>query len=258
MPTADESAIQASLEEQMNYAQRICSLVLSLRKKEQYRVRQPLQKIMLPVLNPEFKMQVNAVADLILAETNVKEIEFLEDTAGVISKKIKPNFKTLGKRMGKDMKVVAQAVGKFTQDDITKVEKDKFYDLDVNGTMQKLTLEDFEISADDIPGLLVANDADLTVALDVSMTDELRAEGMARELVNRIQTIRKDKDFNVTDRIVIEIEKQDGLESAVTNFGVYIMNEVLADGLVMVDNLSTSVQVELPEEVKAWVDVNLV
>ncbi len=270
MPMADESAIRASLEEQMNYAQRICSLVLSLRKKEQYRVRQPLQKIMLPVLNPEFKTQVNAVANLVLAETNVKEIEFLEDTAGVISKKIKPNFKALGKRLGKDMKVAAAAIGKLTQEDIVNIERNKFYDLDVNGTIHKLTFEDFEIAADDIPGLLVANDADLTVALDVSMTDSLLAEGMARELVNRIQTIRKDKEFNVTDRILIEIEKQEGLESAVTDFGDYIMNEVLADGLVMVEGLSKSnkidlpasfnmhTQVKVPVSIEAWVDVKLV
>ena len=132
MPTADESAIHASLEEQMNYAQRICSLVLSLRKKEQYRVRQPLQKIMLPVLNPKFKTQVNAVANLVLAETNVKEIEFLEDTAGVISKKIKPNFKALGKRLGKDMKVAAAAIAQLTQEDIVNIERNKFYDLDIN------------------------------------------------------------------------------------------------------------------------------
>ena len=258
MPTADESAIAANLEGQMGYAQRICSLVLSLRKKEQYRVRQPLQKVMLPVLDPEFKNQVNAVADLILAETNVKEIEFLEDTAGVISKKIKPNFKALGKRMGKDMKVAAAAIAQLTQDDITTIERDKFYDLDVNGTMHKLTFDDFEIAADDIPGLLVANDADLTVALDVSMTDELLAEGMARELVNRIQTIRKDKDFNVTDRIFVDIEKVEGIENAVTNFGVYIMNEVLGDGLVMVDGLSDGVQVELPGDLKVWIDVKII
>lgn len=258
MPTADESAIASNLEVQMNYAQRICSLVLSLRKKEQYRVRQPLQKVMLPVLNPEFKEQINAVADLIMAETNVKNIEFLEDTAGVISKKIKPNFKALGKRLGKDMKVAAGAIAQLTQEDITNIERDKFYDLDINGTMHKLTFDDFEIAADDIPGLLVANDADLTVALDVSMTDELLAEGMARELVNRIQTIRKDNDFNVTDRIFIDIEKVEGIESAGNNFGKYIMNEVLADGLVMVEGLDKGVQVELPSDLKVWIDVKVV
>ena len=213
---------------------------------------------MLPVLNPEFKEQINAVADLIMAETNVKNIEFLEDTAGVISKKIKPNFKALGKRLGKDMKVAAGAIAQLTQEDITNIERDKFYDLDINGTMHKLTFDDFEIAADDIPGLLVANDADLTVALDVSMTDELLAEGMARELVNRIQTIRKDNDFNVTDRIFIDIEKVEGIESAGNNFGKYIMNEVLADGLVMVEGLDKGVQVELPSDLKVWIDVKVV
>ena len=257
LPTADESAIDASLEERMNYAQRICSLVLSLRKKEQYRVRQPLQKIMLPVLDPGFKDQVNAVADLILAETNVKEIEYLEDTAGVISKKIKPNFKALGKRLGKDMKVAAAAIGQLNQDDIIQIERDKFYDLDVNGESQRLTFEDFEISADDIPGLLIANDADLTVALDLTMTDALLAEGVARELVNRIQGIRRDNEYNVTDRIVVEIEQHEKVVAAITQFGEYIKGEVLADEIKLVEGLSTGLEAELPDDVKIWIDVKM-
>ena len=258
MPEAEITAINPSLEERMNYAQRICSLVLSLRKKEQYRVRQPLQKIMLPVLDTGFKDQVNAVSDLILAETNVKEIEYLEDTAGVISKKIKPNFKALGKRMGKDMKVAAGAIAKLNQEDIIQIERDKFYDLDVNGTIHKLTFEDFEISADDIPGLLIANDADLTVALDLTMTDALLAEGMARELVNRIQGIRRDNEYNVTDRISVEIEAHEKVTEAVRQFGDYIKNEVLADEIKLVDGLATGVQVEMLDDVKIWMEVKIV
>jgi len=258
MPAPEMMAINPKLEEQMNYAQRICSLVLSLRKKEQYRVRQPLQKIMLPVLDAGFKDQVNAVSDLILAETNVKEIEYLEDTAGVISKKIKPNFKALGKRLGKDMKVAAGAIAKLNQDDIIQIERDKFYDLDINGEVHKLTFEDFEISADDIPGLLIANDADLTVALDLTMTDALLAEGMARELVNRIQGIRRDNEYHVTDRILVDIEKHEAVEAAVTQFGNYIKNEVLADEINLVEGLSAGVQVELPGEVKVWIEVKRV
>ena len=255
MPSSAEAEINTSLEEQMNYAQRICSLVLSLRKKEQYRVRQPLQKIMLPVLDAGFKDQVNAVADLILAETNVKEIEYLEDTAGVISKKIKPNFKALGKRLGKDMKVAAGAIAQLNQDDIIQIERDKFYDLDVNGTTHKLTFEDFEISADDIPGLLIANDADLTVALDLTMTDALLAEGMARELVSKIQGIRRDNEYNVTDRIIVDVEKHESVEAAVTQFGDYIKNEVLADEINLVGGLSAGTQVEMPDEVSLWLEV---
>ena len=258
MPAPEMMAINPKLEEQMNYAQRICSLVLSLRKKEQYRVRQPLQKIMLPVLDAGFKDQVNAVSDLILAETNVKEIEYLEDTAGVISKKIKPNFKALGKRLGKDMKVAAGAIAKLNQDDIIQIERDKFYDLDINGEVHKLTFEDFEISADDIPGLLIANDADLTVALDLTMTDVLLAEGMARELVNRIQGIRRDNEYNVTERISVAIEAHDEVKAGVTQFGDYIKNEVLGDEIALVDGLSAGTQVELPGEVQVWIEVRRV
>ncbi|MEM6699599.1 MAG: class I tRNA ligase family protein, partial [Bacteroidota bacterium] len=231
----EENLIDLELEERMDYAQRISSLVLSLRKKEGIRVRQPLQKIMLPILDESFQQQVEGVKDLIASEVNVKEIEYLTDTSGVIKKKIKPNFKTLGRRLGKNMKVAAQTISQFTQEDIATLEKSGAYTLQAGEENYDLTLEDFEITAEDIPGLLVANDGALTVALDINITDDLAAEGMARELVNRIQNIRKGKDFDVTDRIQVQIQQHEALQAAVAQFGEYIKNEVLADVLELVD-----------------------
>lgn len=237
-PASSEVVIDQALEQRMDYAQRISSLVLSLRKKEQIRVRQPLQKIMLPILDKDFQQQVEAVKDLILTEVNVKEIEYLDDTSGVIKKRIKPNFKTLGRRMGKNMKDAAQAIAAFSQEDIARLEQTGVHTLELNGENYDLTLEDFEIAAEDIPGLLVANDGSLTVALDINLTPELEAEGMARELVNRIQTIRKTKDFEVTDRIQVLVQTHQSLVPAVEQFGEYIKTEVLADSLELTENLN--------------------
>ena len=250
LPEVKEDLIQTDLEARMDYAQRISSLVLSLRKKEQLRVRQPLQKIMLPILDESFEKQVDGVKELILAEVNVKEIEYLKEGSGVISKKIKPNFKTLGKRMGKDMKAASLAIAAFTKDDIANLESTGKYELKIGDNTHELTLEDFEISADDIPGLLVANDGNLTVALDIKLDDMLKAEGMARELVNRIQNIRKDKEFNVTDRIAVHLEEHESIKSAIKHFGDYISNEVLADKLEIVHDIKGGVEMELPGEVK--------
>ncbi|MFT4759746.1 MAG: isoleucyl-tRNA synthetase [Paraglaciecola sp.] len=256
-PSEDKKMIDKDLEERMDYAQRICSLVLSLRKKENLRVRQPLQKVMLPVLDQSFMAQVEGVKDLILSEVNVKEIEYLTEESGVIKKSIKANFKTLGRRLGKNMKAAVQAINQFTEADIANLEKMGKFDLDVDGTNYELTLEDFEIKAEDVPGLLVANDGALTVALDTNLDDALLAEGMARELVNRIQNIRKNADFNVTDRIKVQLEKHEAMETAIAQFGAYIQEEVLADELTLVDGLSTGEQMELPDEVTAWVEVKL-
>ena len=250
MPQAKEENINKPLEERMDYAQRISSLVLSLRKKEQLRVRQPLKKIMLPILDSSFEKQVDGVKDLILAEVNVKEIEYLKDTAGVISKKIKPNFKTLGRRLGKHMKAAGQAIAALNQKDITKIEQSGAYALSIEGETFELGLEDFEINADDIPGLLVANDGPLTVALDINLDDMLLAEGMARELVNRIQNVRKEKDFNVTDRIIVHLEEHENILPAIQHFGDYISNEVLANKLEMVKEINGGEVFELPGEVK--------
>jgi len=236
-PTVNAAIIDKDLEQRMSYAQRISSLVLSLRKREKIRVRQPLTKILLPVLDDNFRVQVEGVKDLILSEVNVKEIEYITDTSGIITKKIKPNFKTLGRKLGKNMKSAAAAVAQFNQDDIANIEKTGTYDLVVDGATVALTLEDFIITSDDIEGWLVANDGALTVALDVTLTDDLKAEGIARELVNRIQNIRKNNDFNITDRINVTLQKHEAILPAVAQFGAYIQEEVLANSLELADSV---------------------
>lgn len=226
-PQADETAIDKDLEQRMDYAQRISSLVLSIRKKEGLRVRQPLTKILLPVLDPLFINQVDAVKELILSEVNVKEIEYITDTEGFINKKAKANFKTLGKILGKHMKAGQAMIAEFDQKAISQLEKTNAYTLEIEGEKFVLTTEDIEISFDEIPGWQVAVDRDITVALDISLTDDLIAEGFARELVNRIQNIRKTSDFNVTDKITIAIEDHEIIRPAVAQFGEYIKAEVL-------------------------------
>ena len=257
MPEVNTNAIDKKLEERMEYAQRISSLVLSLRKSKSINVRQPLQKIMVPVLDPAFQEQVAAVEDYILSEVNIKHVEFISDSSGVIKKKVKPNFKTLGRRLGKNMKAAAAAIAQFSQDDIAALENSGKYDLVVDGETYELTLEDFEISSEDIPGWLVANSGNITVALDITITEELAAEGMARELVNRIQNIRKNKDFNVTDRIAISLEDHELVRPAVEQFGNYICNEVLADKLELEAAVSGE-EIEVGEGVKLAVDVERV
>ena len=237
IPTPDEAAIDKALEERMDYAQRISSLVLSLRKKESLRVRQPLQKIMLPILDNKFQDQVEAVKELILSEVNIKEIEYITDTAGVIKKKVKPNFKTLGRKLGKQMKEGAKIIASLDQDAIASIEQTNNYKLEVAGESFELSLEDFEIVSEDIPGWQVATDRDITIALDISLTERLKAEGLAREIVNRIQNIRKTQDFNVTDKIVVTIEDHQKLRPAISEFSDYISNEVLATGLSLGENV---------------------
>ena len=244
-PRVSHEAIDKDLEQRMDYAQRISSMVLSLRKKENIRVRQPLQKIMLPILDESFSAQVDGVKDLILAEVNVKEIEYITDTEGIVKKKIKPNFKTLGRKLGKNMKAAIPIINQLGQEDIAAIEKSNAYQLTIDGENYELTLEDFEIIAEDIPGWLVANDGDLTVAMDISLTDDLRAEGMARELVNRIQNLRKTKDFNVTDRIKITLEKQETVLSAVELFSDYINAEVLSNQLTLADSVASEDSIEI-------------
>ncbi len=255
-PLVDEATIDKALEQRMDYAQRISSLVLSLRKKENIRVRQPLQKILLPVLDEAFQQQVEGVRDLILSEVNVKEIEYVTDTTGIIKKGIKPNFKTLGRRLGKNMKAVAEIINDFSQEDIANIEKTGSYLLKLNGETFDLTLEDFEISTEDIPGWLVANDGPLTVALDVTITDELLAEGTARELVNRIQNIRKNKDFNVTDKIVVTLQNHKAITSAVETFSDYICNETLAVDLKLAETVNGET-IDLSDEVSLGIKVEL-
>jgi len=255
MPTGEDKAIDQELERRMDYAQQISSLVLSLRKKEKIRVRQPLQKVLLPVLDPDFQRRVEEVEPLILAEVNIKEIEYVDDASGIIKKKIKPNFKTLGKRLGKQMKLAARQIAEMGQDDIAALERTGKYTLDLEVEQIELGLEDFEIQTEDIPGWLVASNGEVTVALDVSLTDELLAEGMARELVNRIQNIRKSQGLEVTDRIQVKIQKDKAVLPAYDRFSDYVKQEVLADQLVLVDGLTRGEQTELPDAPTLWIEV---
>lgn len=255
-PEVEEGTIDKALEQRMDYAQRISSLVLSLRKKDNIRVRQPLQKILLPVLDSSFQEQVEGVKDLILAEVNVKEIEYITDTTGLIKKKAKANFKTLGRKLGKHMKAAAAVINGFSNEEIAAIEKSNHYQLNVEGASYDLLAEDLIISSEDIPGWQVATDADLTVALDVTLTDALTAEGTARELVNRIQNIRKNKDFNVTDKIHVLLEEKEAIVPAVEHFGDYICNETLAVKLEMKDTVDGE-QVELFDDLSLGIEVQL-
>ncbi len=231
-PKVDESLIDTDLEKQMEIAQKVSSLVLGLRKKERIRVRQPLQKIMVPALDQEFVKNVLHVQDLILSETNVKELEVLEEGSNVLVKGIKPNFKTIGPKYGKHMKAIAGLVSKFGQPEIQAIEKNGGWNGNVNGEAIDLTLEDFEISAQEIPGLLVASEGSYTVAMDVTITDELRKEGLAREVINRVQNFRKEAGFEVTDRIAIVMESTDIIQGAVVVNRDFICNEVLANSII--------------------------
>jgi len=256
-PEAETSAIDKDLEQRMDYAQRISSLVLSIRKKEGLRVRQPLTKILLPVLDPSFISQVDAVKELILSEVNVKEIEYITDTEGFINKKAKANFKTLGKILGKHMKAGQAMIVDFDQKAISELEKTNAYTLEIEGEKFVLTTEDIEISFDEIPGWQVAVDKEITVALDISLTDDLIAEGIARELVNRIQNIRKTSDFNVTDKITIAIEDHEIIRAAVAQYGDYIKAEVLGVSIGL-GNADSGELVEINEDVSLKIDVRKV
>ncbi len=249
-PSADESAIDLDLEERMELAQKISSMILSLRKRSGIRVRQPLNKIMIPILNEHNRTQLEAVESLILSEVNVKGMEYLTETAGILVKKIKPNFKALGPRFGKLMKPIAAAVSAFTQDQINHLEQEEVYKMTVEGEAVEITLNDVEINTEDIPGWLISSSGSLTVALDVNITDELKQEGLARELINRIQNIRKDRDYEVTDRIRVQVEKREFLESAIEKNFSYICAEILAESLDLVEKVNPEhrLEVELTEE----------
>jgi isoleucyl-tRNA synthetase len=246
--------VDKDLEKRMDYAQRICSLALSIRKKEGLRVRLPLQKILLPVLDTAFIAEVDGVKDLILSEINVKALEYVTDASGLLKKGAKANFKTLGAKLGKDMKDAAALIAGFTNEQIDALEKSGALDVTLNGNAYTITPDDLVITTEDLPGWKVASDGQLTVALDVHMNDELLAEGMARDLVSIIQKMRKDKDFNVTDRIAVRIERHAAIVSAVEKFGDYIKDEVLANSLVLADAVEGDA-VELNDEVTLKVDV---
>jgi isoleucyl-tRNA synthetase len=243
-PIYNKSFVDKGLELKMESAQTISSLVLSLRAKEKIKVRQPLQKIMIPVDNEEQKESILAVANLIKNEVNIKEVQILDDASAVLIKQIKPNFKTLGPKFGKDMRLIAAEVQKFTQEDINKIEKDKNIFLVINGKNITLELLDVEISSKDIEGWLVANEGSLTVALDVTITEDLRKEGVARELVNRIQNARKDSGLEVTDKIKLTVLNFENLQKSITDNKAYIMSETLTKELVFVDTLSNGTEIE--------------
>mgnify|MGYP001201448794 FL=1 len=242
-PKYDVSLVDKSLERKMENAQIISSLVLSLRAKEKIKVRQPLQKIMIPVDNEQQKEEILAVANLIKNEVNIKEIQILEDASGILIKQIKPNFKALGPKFGKDMRFIAAEIQKFTKEDINKIEKDKSISIKVNEKNITLDITDVEISSKDIEGWLVANEGALTVALDVTITEELRKEGVARELVNRIQNARKDSGLEVTDTIKLTVLNFENLQSSINENKDYIMSETLTKELVFVEELSNGTEI---------------
>ncbi|WP_430972688.1 isoleucine--tRNA ligase [Sunxiuqinia rutila] len=257
-PTANESLIDRELEERMAIAQKASSMILGLRRKEKLKVRQPLAKIMVPVLNEHFKTQFEAVESIILSEVNVKEVEYLTDTSGIIKKKIKPNFKTLGPKYGKMMKQIAGAVSKFSQDEIALLEKSGSYALSLGDETINLSTDDVEILTEDIPGWLVATEGGLTIALDINLTDDLKQEGIAREFINKIQNLRKESNFEVTDRIEIIIEKHDFFNESVRNFKEYISAQTLADSLELIDNIGDTAfsRVEIDQDVDALIRLN--
>ncbi len=246
-PKADVSLIDRGLEVKMGKAQTISSLVLSIRQKEKIKVRQPLQKIMIPVLDEQDKADILAVSELIKSEVNVKEIQLIDDASGILVKRIKPNFKTLGPKFGKDMKLVAQAVNEFSQDDIQKIEQEGEINIQIENKSIILQFQDVEITSQDIEGWLVATSGKITVALDVTINEELRKEGIARELVNRIQNLRKESGFEVTDRIDIKMQKDGFVEQAVSSNLTYIKTETLTAELNFEEKLDNGTEVAFDE-----------
>ncbi|WP_417872385.1 isoleucine--tRNA ligase [Xanthomarina gelatinilytica] len=242
-PVFNNSYVDKSLERKMEAAQTISSLVLSLRAKEKIKVRQPLQKIMIPIDSKQQKEEILAVANLIKHEVNVKEIELLEDASDILVKQIKPNFKALGPRFGKDMKLIANTIVGFTAEDIKKIEQSGQIEVEINGKSITLGLEDVEITSQDIEGWLVANEGALTVALDVTISEDLRKEGIARELVNRIQNLRKDSGFEVTDRINVMLQKDEKIVDAVQTNMLYIKAETLTEELEIIDQVNNGIEV---------------
>jgi isoleucyl-tRNA synthetase len=239
----------------MQLAQDATSLVLSIRKKVNIKVRQPLQKVLIPVLNPEMKHQLEKVEDLLKAEVNVKEVEYLTETEGFINKKVKPNFALLGKKLGPNMKAVSAALAGFSQAQIAGLEKNGSTVVEANGSQIEILLAEVEVSADDIPGWSVASKGSLTVALDITLNEELLMEGDARELVNRIQNIRKDSGFELTDRITVRWSGAENIKNSFDKFKPYICAEILADSLDYSPNLDGGTEIEV-NDAKLMVQVS--
>lgn len=241
-PQSNPALVDKELENRMQTAQKICSLVLSLRKRNNLKVRQPLSRIMIPAKNAHQQAQIEAVKDLILSEVNVKTIDFLSKENNVLVKSIKANFKTLGPKFGAKMKAIAAAIASFSQEDIATIECEGRFNLTIGQESVEIALSDVEIITQDIPGWVVANEDDLTVALDTTITESLRLEGISRELVNRIQNIRKEQGFDVTDNIIVEIEKQEMLCEAAEAFRDYICSETLTQKLIFSDKVACPLQ----------------
>jgi isoleucyl-tRNA synthetase len=231
----------------MEIAQRLSSMVLALRRKVNIKVRQPLSRMMIPLLDASTKDNIEAIKQLVMNEVNVKNIEYIEDTTGIMTKRIKPNFKTLGPRYSKQMKQISALVAAFSQSDIAQLERSEKWCAEIDGINVETTLEDFIIQTEDIPGWLVASEGKLTVALDITITEELKREGIARELVNRIQNIRKESGFEVTDKITVEIERHEMLEGAIADYGTYIAQQTLAHNVALVDAVQNPVAIEIDE-----------
>ncbi|WP_432222497.1 isoleucine--tRNA ligase [Flavobacterium sp. TMP13] len=246
-PKYVDNFVNKTLESKMQKAQTISSLVLSLRKKEMIKVRQPLQKVMIPVLDDEQRSQIEAISELVKAEVNVKEIVLLDDASGVLVKQIKPNFKALGPRFGKDMSLIAKEIQSFSAEQISQLDKQGALDIVIAGNIVTLSIEDVEITSQDIEGWLVANSNGITVALDITISEELKNEGIARELVNRIQNIRKDSGFDVTDKIKVQIQRDGNLEEAILKNVAYIKSETLTEDLVFLDQVENGTEVEFDE-----------
>ena len=246
-PVADENLINAELEARMQMAQDVTSMVLALRRKVNIKVRQPLQCIMIPVVDEAQKQHIEAVKDLIMNEVNVKEIKFVDGAAGVLVKKVKCDFKKLGPKFGKQMKAVAAAVAGMSQEAIAELEKNGSYTFQLDGAEAVVEAADVEIFSEDIPGWLVANEGKLTVALEVTVTDELKREGIARELVNRIQNIRKSSGFEITDKIAIVLSKNSNTDDAINEYNTYICNQVLANSLTLADEVTDGTELNFDD-----------
>ena len=253
-PEYVENFVDKSLESRMQKAQTISSLVLSLRKKEMIKVRQPLQKVMIPVLDKKQRLEIEAISDLIKAEVNVKEIQLLDDASGILVKQIKPNFKALGPRFGKDMGLVSKKIQGLTNDEINQLERSGSYVTEIAGNNITLSLEDVEITSQDIEGWLVANSNGITVALDIVISPELKSEGVSRELVNRIQNLRKDSGFEVTDKIKVHLQSNITLEAAVKENLNYIKSETLTDELIFQENIKNGIEIEF-DDIKTLITI---
>jgi isoleucyl-tRNA synthetase len=247
-PKADLSKMDAALETRMQLAQDICSLVLSIRKKVNIKVRQPLQKILIPVLDPSMKEAIEQMEELILAEVNVKEINYITETEGVISKKLKPNFKLLGAKLGTKMKQASAVIAELSQQAIGELERNGTLQIEVDGTSISLLISEVDIIAEDIPGWSVAVKGNLTVALDITLSEVLLKEGNARELVNRVQNIRKEANFELTDKILLQIVDNPNLKDSINEFSAYICREILATEIEWVSNLEEGVDIEINEQ----------